>query len=77
MQASVHEAKTHLSKLIDAALKGEHVVITRHGEPVIELTPARKKRVTFGLLKEQIDGDIPDSFFEPMSEEELADWEGR
>ena len=77
MQASVHEAKTHLSKLIEAALNGEHVVITRHGEAVVEVVPARKKRVTFGLLKEKVKGDIPDSFFEPTTEEELADWEGR
>ncbi len=33
---SVAEAKNHLSKLIDRALEGEEVVITRHGTPVIE-----------------------------------------
>lgn len=76
MQASVHEAKTNLSKLIDAAERGERVVITRHGVPVAEVVPARKKRVVFGNLKDEI-GEIPDSFFDPMTEEELADWEGR
>ena len=77
MQASVHEAKTNLSKLIEAALRGERVVITRHGVPVAEVVPSQKRKVTFGLLKEKVKGDIPDSFFEPMTEEELADWEGR
>jgi len=38
---SVAEAKNQLSKLIDRALKGEGVVITRRGEPVIELKPVR------------------------------------
>lgn len=34
---SVVEAKNQLSELIDRALKGEHVMITRHGRPVVEL----------------------------------------
>jgi prevent-host-death family protein len=38
---SVAEAKNNLSKLIDLALKGEQVTITRHGAPVVELRPAR------------------------------------
>ena len=38
---SVAEAKSQLSKLIDRALKGEGVVITRRGQPVIELKPLR------------------------------------
>jgi prevent-host-death family protein len=36
---SVAEAKNRLSTLIDRALKGEGVVITRHGKPVVELRP--------------------------------------
>jgi prevent-host-death family protein len=39
---SVAEAKNNLSKLIDLALKGETVTITRHGSPVVELRPAQK-----------------------------------
>jgi prevent-host-death family protein len=38
---SVAEAKNQLSRLIDRALKGEDVVITRRGQPVIELRPVR------------------------------------
>jgi prevent-host-death family protein len=36
---SVADAKNHLSKLIDRALAGEGVTITRHGKPVVELRP--------------------------------------
>lgn len=39
---SVAEAKNNLSKLIDLALQGETVTITRHGAPVVELRPAKK-----------------------------------
>ena len=38
---SIAEAKNQLSKLIDRALQGEPVVITRRGEPVVELKPVR------------------------------------
>ena len=37
---SVADAKNNLPKLIDRALQGEEVVITRHGKPVVELRPA-------------------------------------
>jgi len=38
---SIAQAKDHLSKLINEALAGEDVTITRHGKPVAELRPAR------------------------------------
>jgi prevent-host-death family protein len=38
---SVAEAKDQLSRLIDRALKGEGIVITRRGHPVVELKPVR------------------------------------
>lgn len=37
----MHQAKTHLSELVERALAGEEVVITRRGEPAVRLTPAR------------------------------------
>lgn len=43
-QHSVAEAKNHLSELIERALKGEDVVITRHGTPVVELRPVQVAR---------------------------------
>ena len=48
MTYSVTEAKNKLPELIDRALKGEAVVITRHGHPVAELKPipAPPRRIT-------------------------------
>lgn len=44
-QHSVVDAKNNLSDLIDRAMKGEEVVITRHGDPVVEIKPlARSPR---------------------------------
>jgi prevent-host-death family protein len=40
----MHEAKTNLSRLVQRALEGEEVVLTRRGEPAVRLVPARPAR---------------------------------
>lgn len=74
----MHEAKTHLSSLVARAVAGEDIVIARGDRPQVRLVSVedrpRGPRVP-GRLAGQI--SVPDSFFEPMSEEELALWEGR
>ena len=74
MQFTVHAAKTQLSKLIDAALRGEEVVIAKGSTPVVRLVPVTRPGFKLGTLSGQI-GTVP-GFFEPMSEEDLALWEG-
>ncbi len=37
----MHQAKTHLSKLVERALQGEEIVLTRRGEPAVRLVPAQ------------------------------------
>lgn len=75
MQVTVHAAKTHLSKLIDAALAGEEVVIAKGSKPVVKLVPIPRDGFRIGILEGQLSGPGPD-FFEPLEEEELALWEG-
>ena len=50
---SVAEAKAHLSELLDRAEKGEKVVITRRGEPVVQLAPVKstKPSIDFARLR--------------------------
>jgi prevent-host-death family protein len=72
---NMHQAKTSLSRLVGRALAGEEVVIARNGEPLVKLVPVakeRKPRVP-GRYKGKI-WVAPDCF-EPMSEEELDQWE--
>ena len=76
MQVTVHAAKTQLSKLIDAALAGEDVVIAKGSKPVVKLVPIKPGGFQVGILKDQLTSNVPD-FFEPMDEEELKLWEGR
>ncbi len=48
---SVAEAKSKFSELIDRALAGEDVIITRHGEPVVELKPVAAKPAPASLKR--------------------------
>lgn len=75
MRVTVHVAKTHLSKLIEAALAGEEVIIARGSKPVVKLVAIPQKPFKFGILGDRLAASSPD-FFEPMSEEELSAWEG-
>ena len=74
---NVHEAKTNLSHLLKQVEAGEEVVIARNGKPVARLVKTGGKigKRKFGIMKGKI--TIPDSFFDPLPEEELALWEGR
>lgn len=74
MKVSVQVAKSNLTELIDAALSGEEVFIDQGGEAVVKIVPIKKKPFRIGFLEGQF--TIPPDFFEPMSEEELALWEG-
>jgi prevent-host-death family protein len=42
-QVTVHEAKTHLSRLLDEVMAGEEIVVARGKEPVAKLVPLKKK----------------------------------
>jgi len=41
MQAGIHEAKTRLSRLIRAVLRGEEVIIAKAGQPLVKLVPVK------------------------------------
>ena len=73
---NVHQAKTELSRLLARVEAGEDVVIARRGQPVARLVACKapSKRQP-DVLKGKI--VIPDTFFDPLPEEELAAWEGR
>ncbi len=73
-RVTIHAAKTHLSRLIEAALAGEDVVIFRGSTPVVRLVPIAKQKFQIGLLAGQL-GTIPD-FLAPMDPVDLHDWEG-
>jgi prevent-host-death family protein len=74
------ELKTHLSALLDRAAAGEETLITRHGKPVARLAPVVAPAAALpprqpGALKGKLIYDN-ETLWAPMSEEELAGWEG-
>lgn len=73
-QVTIHAAKTNLSKLIEAALGGEDVVIAKGNKPMVRLVPIAQATFKVGLLKGRL-GAGP-NFFEPMERYDLDLWEG-
>lgn len=59
---NIHEAKTHLSRLLERVSKGERIVISKAGKPIADLVPHRAAPVTIGGLKGQLQYD--DSAFD-------------
>jgi prevent-host-death family protein len=74
---NIHEAKTHLSRLIDEVAAGAEIIIAKAGKPMARLSPinapVRKKHL--GLLKGKI--KIADDFNTPLDDDVLASFEGR
>ena len=44
MELSVRDAKARFSEVAEAASRGERVIVTRHGQPFIEMVPAKQSR---------------------------------
>ena len=70
-EVSVHEAKTHLSRLLSRVAAGEEIVITRAGKPIAKLVPIqpRPRRV---LGQDEGLFEVPDDFDAPLPPEVLA-----
>ena len=68
---NMHEAKTHLSKLVDQAVKGEPFVIAKAGKPLVKVTAidAPKPRSRLGGMEGEI--KVPDDF-NTMFADEIA-----
>jgi prevent-host-death family protein len=77
-QVNLHEAKTHLSRLVDAAARGQEIIIAKAGKPMARLVPLRpsamRKRKP-GALKGRI--WIAKDFDAPLTAEELSEWTRR
>ena len=76
---NVHEAKTHLSRLLARVEAGEEVIIARGTQEIAKLVPlkppAPKRRVPGQLAKERPPGSkdiLSKGFWEPLSDEEMG-----
>jgi len=73
---NIHEAKTHLSRLLDRVASGEEIIIAKSGRPVARLLPVeRKPERVAGTHKDVI--LLSDDFDAPLPKELLDAFEGR
>lgn len=69
---NVHQAKTHLSRLLEEVRGGEEVIIAKGSRPCAKLVALDSSgRRPLGFVA----GRLTKAFFEPLPEEELAAWE--
>jgi prevent-host-death family protein len=78
IQINTYEAKKNFSELLKKVAKGERVIIASHNKPVAELIPTsikKNKKRPFGLCTGEF--KIPKSFFDPLPESILNEFEGK
>ena len=68
---NVHEAKTHLSRLLERVKGGEEIILAKGGVPYARLVPVASQVRELGF----VEGSVPESFFEPLPEDELDTWQ--
>lgn len=70
---NIHEAKTHLSRLIEMAAKGEAFVIAKAGKPLVRVVPIEPRERDLGRIGFMADEiSVPDDF-DRMGEHEIEE----
>lgn len=69
MEMNVQDAKAQLSRLINAAILGEEVIITKAGKPCVRLVPLDLPPRQPGAAKGK--AALTPAFFDPLPDDEL------
>jgi prevent-host-death family protein len=72
---NIHQAKTHLSRLLEQALTGEDVVIMKAGKPLVRLTPVAAAPVKRKIGTARGDFTVPDDFDASLPDRVLGEFE--
>jgi prevent-host-death family protein len=75
VEVNVHEAKTHLSRLLEQAMAGEDVVIMRSGRRLVRLTPVESAPFQRRLGTAKGEVVIADDFDDPLPDDILDAFE--
>jgi prevent-host-death family protein len=74
-EVNVHEAKTHLSRLLKRVAAGEEIVIARAGRPIAKLVPVTSVHTpVFGIDRGRF--EVPEDFDAPLPDDVAALFEG-
>jgi prevent-host-death family protein len=71
---NIHDAKTHLSRLLERAHGGEEIILAKAGKPYAKLVPIEPR--VRSRQPGRLAGRVTEAFFEPLPEEELRAGEG-
>ena len=75
MKVTPKSARANVSRLLDAAVKGDDVIITKAGKPCVRFVPltpsARRPGSAEGRAR------VTPAYFDPLPEDELEPWSGR
>lgn len=69
MEVNIHEAKTHLSRLLERVSMGEEVIIAKAGKPIAKLVPINGRRGFRKLGSAKGEFTVPDDFNDPLPKE--------
>jgi prevent-host-death family protein len=72
---NIHEAKTHLSRLVRRAQSGEEIIISRGGTPVARLVAVESDHAR-ALGRDRGRFTVPDDFNDPLDPATLEEFEG-
>ena len=72
---NIHQAKTHLSRLLTRVVEGEEIVIARSGKPVARLVAVETRPGRRVLGQDRGLFEVPDDFDDPLPDDVLASFE--
>ena len=71
---NIHQAKTHLSRLLERVVGGEEIVIAKNGRPIVKVVPIGDQPRKPGRLKGHI--EVSSNLEDPLPEEVIAAFQG-
>ncbi len=77
IEVNTHEAKTHLSRLLQRVAAGEEIVISRAGKPLARLVPFRKPNRNRTLGEDKGLFHVPEDFNAPLPNDLMEAFEGK
>lgn len=75
---NVHQAKTHFAELIQRALRGEDIIVAKHGHPLVRLVPVNALELAprqFGRRGATVSAASVAQALAPLDESDLGPWE--
>jgi len=69
VEVNIHQAKTHLSRLIEQALAGEDIVIAKAGAPLVRLVRIERDKPKLGTARGQF--QLKDGWDDALTDKEI------